>query len=415
MTQAWPVVDGAFVVGEPHAPVAVCTLTTENLPARLAKCSGVAIAGQVYTANLGIERIILNVTANPSIRFLLLCGKESKLFRPAQSLGALIEEGVDDESRIVGAEGYEPVLPNVSVGRVAAFRRQVELVDWSGEDDPIALEEQIAGLAARSPGPMTEVDEDLVVEPAEPPKAPSFLSIRPGGRRQPLQYDPKGYFVITVDRDEEQVLLQHYLPDHTPAHEMRGRVAESMFLGLLRENLVSHLSHAGYIGGELAKAEAALHLGLRYRQDRPLTRVPRSVDLPEGSGAADTTSSTGGGRPGITPPSTLEQFRAVREGETVDVVFHAADAPSPRTLSGSFLEPSEKSPFNSFHETEQRVAVRWTEETGIIMGELADVVVGGIFRVHGVRGAEPFIHASAIIVLSKVAGIESRGGQCQME
>src|SRR5947209_15881537 len=136
MPQSWPVIDGNFVLGEPRAPVAVCTLTTENLPSRLVEVPGVAIAGQVYTANLGIERIILNVTSNPSIRFLLLCGKESKLFRPGQSLGALVEEGVDGDSRIIGAEGYEPVLPNVPESRVVAFRRQVELVDWIGEEDP---------------------------------------------------------------------------------------------------------------------------------------------------------------------------------------------------------------------------------------------------------------------------------------
>jgi tetrahydromethanopterin S-methyltransferase subunit A len=33
-------------------------------------------------------------------------------------------------------------------------------------------------------------------------------------------------------------------------------------LGLLREELVSQLSHAGYPGAELAKAESALRLGL---------------------------------------------------------------------------------------------------------------------------------------------------------
>jgi len=48
----------------------------------LAGLPGVAIAGMVYTANLGITRIILNVTTNPSIRFLLICGKESALFQP---------------------------------------------------------------------------------------------------------------------------------------------------------------------------------------------------------------------------------------------------------------------------------------------------------------------------------------------
>ena len=44
-------------------------------------------------------------------------------------------------------------------------------------------------------------------------------------------------------------------------------------LGLVREGLVSQLSHAGYLGEELAKAEAALRLELRYAQDRPLKRM----------------------------------------------------------------------------------------------------------------------------------------------
>jgi len=43
-----------------------------------------------------------------------------------------------------------------------------------------------------------------------------------------------------------------------------------MLLGLVRENLVSQLSHAGYLGAELAKAEAAILLDLRYEQDQPL-------------------------------------------------------------------------------------------------------------------------------------------------
>ena len=106
-----------------------------------------------------------------------------------------------------------------------------------------------------------------MVQPVE-----QFLPIRPGGTREPLQYDPKGYFVITLDREQEQLIIRHYLPDHSPAHEMRGHSAGSMLLGLLREGLVTQLSHAGYLGEELAKAEAALRFDLRYDQDRPLRR-----------------------------------------------------------------------------------------------------------------------------------------------
>jgi len=406
MAQTWPVIDGNFVVGDRDAPVAICTLTTEALAPRLATIPGVAISGQVYTANLGLERIILNVTSNPAIRFLMLCGKDSKLFRPGRSLAALIDEGIDGEGRIVGANGYEPVLPNIRPETVGAFRRQVELIDWTGEDDPSALQEEVTSLAARNPGPFAggvDVDPDDA-QVALPLR--QFVEIRPGGRRQPLQYDPKGYFVISIDRDEEQIVLQHFLPDHSPAHEMRGRMAESMLLGLLREDVISQLSHAGYLGGELAKAEAALHLDLRYRQDRPLARMPvpqaateQGESTPEG-GAADKPM------PRISAAQTVDAFRSTDVGETVDVVLQTQREPSPDELTGIFLTPSEKSPFNVFHCTEQTLSLRWSEATRVIMGEPSDVLAGGIFRASGVRAADNLVEASAIVVLTKVATIE---------
>ena len=49
-----------------------------------------------------------------------------------------------------------------------------------------------------------------------------------------------------------------------------------MLLGFIREGLVSELTHAGYLGAELAKAETALRLGLHYEQDRPLRTRTRT-------------------------------------------------------------------------------------------------------------------------------------------
>jgi tetrahydromethanopterin S-methyltransferase subunit A len=95
---------------------------------------------------------------------------------------------------------------------------------------------------------------------------------QPGGKREPLAYNTKGYFAITIDRSVGEIVVRHYLTDNSPAHEMRGRTGESLLLGLLREGLVSQLSHAGYLGAELARAEAALRLQLRYEQDQPLRR-----------------------------------------------------------------------------------------------------------------------------------------------
>lgn len=275
--QAWPVVNGAYAVGDPGAPVAICTLTSTELVELLAGLPGVAIAGRTYTPNLGIERILLNVTANPAIRFLLVCGKESPIFQPGQALEALCHDGMTSDRRIVGAEGYFPVLANIPPERVEVFRRQVELVGLPGEMKPDAIRAQVRALVERTPGPYLEAWTDdgagssraTTVEKLDVDRQ-QFKSLRPGGRRQPLAYDPRGFFVITLSRKRNQIVLRHYLPDNSPAHEMRGRSAEAILLGLLREGLISQMSHAGYLGYELAKAETALRLGLSYEQDQPL-------------------------------------------------------------------------------------------------------------------------------------------------
>src|SRR5947209_20454691 len=102
----------------------------------------------VYTANLGITRIVVNITANPAIRVLLICGRDSPLFKPGQSLVALSEHGVDDEKKIVGAEGYDPVLATLSTGQIKQFRKQAEILDWTGVEVGDVMKWNVAGLFA---------------------------------------------------------------------------------------------------------------------------------------------------------------------------------------------------------------------------------------------------------------------------
>ena len=271
----WPITNGAYTVGDPKAPIAICTLTSNELMEPLARLPSVAISGRVYTVNLGIEKIILNVTANPSIRFLLLCGRESAVFHPAQAFLALANNGVTSERRIIGAKGHLPILSNVSMDRIGLFRQQVQLIDRVGETDLKVLGTAVSDLATRDPGEFSEriveAQSGMVVTALN--ESSRFVNLRPGGRRQPLAYDAKGFFIMTTDRVAGEIVLLHYLPDNAPAHEMRGRSAETMLLGLLREDLITQLSHAGYLGAELAKAEAALRLDLRYEQDQPLRRA----------------------------------------------------------------------------------------------------------------------------------------------
>ncbi|NKN34032.1 DUF4346 domain-containing protein [Marichromatium bheemlicum] len=263
----WPPLPGDYVVGDATAPVAVCTLSDRTPLEPLAALPGVAIAGRLVTVNLGIERLLTNTTANPNIRFLLLCGRDSPVFHTAQGLGALIANGVTPEQRIIDAQGHFPVLANVTAERIARFRRQIQLIDLVGIDERSRIAREIAEAARRA----AQLDPLTAIE-AETVETPHFTPLPAGGQRRPVGYDPKGFFIISVDPAAGEILCRHYWPDHNPGHEIRSHSAERVLLGLLRAELVTQLDHAGYLGAELAKAETALRLGLDYHQDRRLAR-----------------------------------------------------------------------------------------------------------------------------------------------
>lgn len=396
MRSDWPVLDGDYALGDPEAPVAVCTLTSETLFEPLARVEGVAIAGKVNTANLGLERVITNITSNPAIRFLILCGKDSKLFRPGQSLSALVDNGIDEQARIIGSEGYQPFLAALTPAQIEQFRRQIELVDRTGEHDSETLSADIATLAARNPGRFDVTPSTLGSMPLSSER---FVSIRPGGKREPLQYDPKGYFVIKLDRQEEEIVVRHYRPDHSPAHEMRGRLAGPILLGLVREGLISQLSHAGYLGEELAKAQVALSLGLRYEQDRPLRRPPRQSDTPS-------ESADGQDRSAIAPPLSRAELERAPENNVVKVTLFVIEQLGDAEFKAAFLEPLARDPFRFFTRSDLTLTFSTTTNQKTVMGSPNDIVPGAILRVTGPLRSPDHIDAQFIAILNMVARIE---------
>ncbi len=75
---------------------------------------------------------------------------------------------------------------------------------------------------------------------------------------------------MRIDRQRRRLLLDHYDQDRRLLHRLEGESAAALAQTVVRFGLVSELSHAAYLGRELARAEAALTLGLRYEQDSPL-------------------------------------------------------------------------------------------------------------------------------------------------
>lgn len=256
--KGWPVVQGNYVVGDPKGQIAVCTLTTDSHIKQIAQWNNIAIVGKVYTPNLGIEKIILNSISNPEIRFLVLCGKDSPVFHAGQALQSLFQYGIDKEKRILNAIGHYPVLRNLAVEKINQFLEQIELVDCLEENNIDQLQQKILELSKMNKKPYFKNSGATLAEIV--PDQEEFTILKPGGKRIPLDYDHKGFFVITADSDKKQITVKHYYKDNKPGFIIQGHSAEAILLSLLQNGLVSQLSHAGYLGAELSKAETALKL-----------------------------------------------------------------------------------------------------------------------------------------------------------
>ncbi len=62
--------------------------------------------------------------------------------------------------------------------------------------------------------------------------------------------------------------MEHYAYDNKLLHIIEGKDAPSICSMIIENGWISELSHATYLGGELAKAELSLKLGFKYVQDK---------------------------------------------------------------------------------------------------------------------------------------------------
>ena len=133
----WPPHPGDYVLGNPEGTVAICTLSNRDLPVRLiaAEEPAVAIAGRCDTENIGVEKVVLNLLANPRIRWLVICGTEAKGHRAGDAFLRLKERGVDADMRVLESASWRPILKNLTLLDVARFRQQIEEVNLIGTTD----------------------------------------------------------------------------------------------------------------------------------------------------------------------------------------------------------------------------------------------------------------------------------------
>jgi tetrahydromethanopterin S-methyltransferase subunit A len=159
----WPLVKGDFHSGDANSPVAVITMGS-HLDEQGICDAGAALCGSCKTENLGLEKVIANVIANPNIRFALLVGTEVKGHLSAQTLIALHKNGVK-EGRVVGAEGAIPFIENLNDTHIKRFQEQVEVVNIMETEDVGVVKAKINELKARDPGAFGA--EAIIVEVKE--------------------------------------------------------------------------------------------------------------------------------------------------------------------------------------------------------------------------------------------------------
>jgi tetrahydromethanopterin S-methyltransferase subunit A len=79
--------------------------------------------------------------------------------------------------------------------------------------------------------------------------------------------DKAGYFVIIPQPEKRVIIVEHYSYDNKLLRIIEGKDARSIYHTIIENGWVTELSHAAYLGKELAKAELSLKLGFKYVQD----------------------------------------------------------------------------------------------------------------------------------------------------
>ena len=262
--QIWPPVPGeyfAFCEG-PGCPVAVSTLGNVGLAERLAatKPKELCVVGKTETENIGVEKVIKNIITNPTIKFLLLAGIDSKGHYAGSTFLALAENGVDERMKVLGSLGKRPTLRNVSRQEVESFRKQVQVVDLIGCEDVETIAKKIRDLSDTSSQSCTC---ELAVEAAGQIPVPVFEA----AEQVKIEMDRVGYFVILPQPEKAIILVEHYSYENSLLRVIRGKTAKSIYSTIIQNGWVTQLSHAAYLGKELVRAELSMEQTFRYVQD----------------------------------------------------------------------------------------------------------------------------------------------------
>jgi len=181
----YPPEEGHYLRGNDFSPVAVVVLLNApreegKIPAEVTNSvrigieTGAALAGTLQTENIGVEKIIANVVANPNIRYLIVCGQEVEGHRSGEALIAFIQNGINERRIIIGTDALTPYLFNLPIGAIDRFRKQVEVINLINVTDPEEVKKAVKACYQEQP---TEFRSLKLCDPGAYPEAPICTKI----------------------------------------------------------------------------------------------------------------------------------------------------------------------------------------------------------------------------------------------
>lgn len=269
-TTTWPPAKGEYIVLNKSASVAVSTLSSDELSEALAKLKpgGLCITGKTETENIGIDKIVKNVITNPAIKFLIIAGKDPEGHKSGETLISLVENGVDKDMRVIGSTGRRPILKNVSPREVEDFRKQVQIDNMIGCENTKDLANKVKELSMKALTSLPYKGQKSAIKIKPMFKTTAVVHRIKAGKSDSVSLDKAGYFVIIPSNENGIITVEHYSYDNKLLRTVEGECSRDIYLTIINNKWITDLSHAAYLGKELAKAELSIKKGFKYVQDR---------------------------------------------------------------------------------------------------------------------------------------------------
>ena len=174
----YPCEPGRYMRGNDFSPVAVAIILNtdeDKIPqeiealVRAGAETGAALSGTIQTPNIGFEKMICNIVANPNIRYLVLGGPESDGHQTGAALKSLLANGIDEKKKIIGTEAMHACLYNIPPEFIQRFRMQVTLIDLQFQGDPSLIRKAVWSCFHEAPVDfMGQTVHDVGAYPEDP-------------------------------------------------------------------------------------------------------------------------------------------------------------------------------------------------------------------------------------------------------